>query len=313
MRLMAMVLMMLAADVLSAAGHAFVPAQAVYYQYSLTQKVAWQSAGEELAFSTRLQWQFLLLPRRHRDDGMAEVDATVVQVAARHRGPGVDLRVDSNRDLPGNDDPRLGNLLALAGITLQLVVDPTTGRVAGVDGWQAIVERIDQAHPGSHARRAPYHAEAERIFGPERLVRLWSELLKVPAAGEERVPLLEPVDGSAIRTWNGDAYALALAPGETEVALGEDPAPVVLHLRDLEGEGAVSFVDGVLRRSRAAMTFTIDGEALTQGLSQRHSVEWELGMVDLKRGAADAGDDAQADDQTDSPADDATGLDTDQP
>jgi hypothetical protein len=248
------------------------------YTWSLRQSTAWQSADDHLRFDTEITWKLGLrsLGRDGAQPQQQRLNATIITVAATHRGPGADSRVASV-DGTGADDPLLGHLLALAGHTLELWVEPATGTVTRVGGTEAIIaalaERAPAAVPGDPP---PLDAANRAAFAPEALARIWSQALALP--GPSATVALPPpfaADAAYARTWSGQAWTANL-PKPVAFVVASDPAPVRGTLTALDGSGTNVLAGGMPRQIQGNLTFTIDYVALTQPVSVQQAVEWRL-------------------------------------
>lgn len=272
--------MLLLAAPLAAADYAFAGPPRTYL-YELKQQVAWESAGDRLAYATEVSWKVLLAGRGQRD-GRCEVAATVLRVTASHRGPGSERRFDSAEE---GDDALLGHLKAVEGAVLTLAVEPRSGRVESVRGTETIAAAVarrapDLADPGAPS---PLAEAARQAYAPARLARLWSQLLARPGEAPERVPLGEPLAGEMQRRWNGEAWTLAGATDPLPVSFLADPTPVKGVVTGLRGAGANRQRDGWPGGAEGEMSFTLELEALTQPVRQEHRIAWTLSDITPRR------------------------------
>lgn len=261
----------------AADSYAFAPGAVRSYDYTLEQTVAWESAGDRLAYRTAILWRFAL--RTVAVAGpVATVNATYLRVTATHQGPAAEHTVDSA--VPGGAvDPVLGHLAAFEGVTLGLTIDQATGRVTAVTGGDAIIAAIDARHPAAMPGDRPPLAEAARtLYAPEALAAWWSQLLALPSAEPQPVPLAPPLAGNLLRTWTGTDYTLALPEGLTELplALLGEPTPIAGVLREVVGGGSVTRLDGMPGSAGGTLAFTLGLTALTQPVVQRHALTWRL-------------------------------------
>ena len=246
------------------------------YRYELSQEVAWTSAGDRLAYVSTLAWTVLLDGRGLRD-GRLDLAAAVVRVTASHRGPGAEHRFDSAER---GDDPLFGHLKALEGTVLILSVDPATGQVAQVRGAEGIATALARRSPNlaDPAAPSPLAEAARAAYSPERLARLWSQVLARPQAGVERVPLGEPLSGTAERRWEGETWTLALPAGQEPlpVTLLADPTPVTGTVEGLRGQGRSQAVGGWPGDSQGELRFTLVLAAQGQAVRQEHHLGWRF-------------------------------------
>jgi len=261
----------------SGEGYAFVADASEQYVAQVEQHVAWESAGETLDYVTTISWSWALkvveaTPER------AVLRLTELRVIASHVGPGSERVVDSSTG-EGADDPLIGHLAGFDGVALTLTLDPATGVVGAVDGGDQLVARINKRAPGVGAGATPPHdAAARAAYSSENLARWWTQLLALPAAEPQRVPLADPLTGAYLRTWTGDSWKAA-GDGEATATLGTGPSAVALAVRDLAGEGRMVVRDGMPELSSGAMTFTLELTALTQPVAQKHHLRWSLARV----------------------------------
>lgn len=262
-------------------GYAFTVGANRIYAYSVKQTVAWNSAGDELTYTSTLMWKFVLTVVEATPE-RALLSATILRIQATHEGPGSRRMVDSGAkdgQDDGGDDALLGHLLALGGAILSVTVDPRTGQVSAVTGGDAIIARINKRAPATTpGDPPPLDAAARAAFSSDTLSRIWSQLLALPSASPVRVPLGPPLNGEVERTWQGSAYTLGLPAGGERLAttLVGDPTPVAAVLSELRGSGSTSVDGGLPGGGKGELTFLVNFQALTQPVAQRHTLTWEL-------------------------------------
>lgn len=250
------------------------------YAYSLKQTVGWNSAGDQLTYTSTLTWKFLLTVVEATPE-RAVLEATILRVQATHDGPGSRRVIDSNvkDDLDGRDDPLLGHLLALNGSVLTVVLAPATGVVSEVRGGEAIIARINKRMPAAiPGDPPPLDAAARAAFSSEALGRIWNQLLALPTTQPTRVPLGPPLGGEIERQWQGSAFTLRLPAGGERLAaqLVGDPTPVAAVLSELTGHGSSSVENGLPGAGKGELSFLLTFQALTQPVVQHHGLQWEL-------------------------------------
>lgn len=275
------VLLLLASLALGAAEYAPAPSeQPKLYTWTTTQSARWRSAGEELRYDTAITWD-LALRCTAVDGPRLTLNATFLQVSARHRGPGTDLLVDSASGA-GKDDPLLGHLHALHGATLVLSVERATGRVTGVTGGDAVIAAINRRAPAPIAGDPPpLDAQARAAYGPEALAAQWSRILALPRQGPVDASEALPApftSGRMVRAWNELAWTVAQPEGAPPAfELARDPSPVRGTVQKLTGAGAtVLAADGLPARITGKLAFTLVIEAMTQPVESEHEVAWTL-------------------------------------
>lgn len=268
-------------------GYAFTVGTTRHYAYSVKQTVGWDSAGDQLTYTSTLTWKFLLTVMEAAPE-RAVLSATILRVQATHDGPGSRRAVDSGAkgDQDGGDDPLLGHLLALEGAILSVTVDPRNGQVSAVQGGDAIVARINKRAPATTpGDPPPLDAAARATFSSEALGRIWSQLLALPSAAPTLVPLGPPLGGGVERVWQGSTYTLRLPAGGERVSttLVGDPTTVTAVLSDLRGTGGTSVgSDGLPGGGKGELAFQVTFQALTQPVTQRHTLAWELTPLTLR-------------------------------
>lgn len=273
--------LLLAVAIAAAAEYAPQVDQVRFYAWRTTQAVSWNSAGDALRFSSEITWK-LALRCAAVEGGRMRLKATFITVTASHRGPGVEVSLDSATGA-GGDDQLLGHLLALVGKTLDLEVDRATGAVASVTGGEALIAAINQrAPPAVPGDPPPLDAGARAAYGPEALARLWSQILALPGASST-VALPPPfAAGSTIeRTWKDLAWTVAL-PKDAAPAfeLARDPTPVRGTVKGLSGSGTNSLAGGLPGRCEGRLAFTMVFDALTQAVDSQHELTWELRPIE---------------------------------
>lgn len=291
-------LTMVAADAVAAQaaaedGYHFTTIQNLAYLSTVTQQVSWESAGEKLQYTSSVSWKFVLLPVAVTPE-RAELAVTITRVAASHQGPGSTRRVDSllPADQDGHEDALLGHLLELKGATLTVIVDPRSGVVSEVRGGDELVKRVNRRFPAAFpGDPPPLEGAAKAAFGSAALARQWSQLLALPSAEPQRVPLAQPLTGELERRWTGSAFTLALPMGTDHLdgELVKDPTPVTARLTELAGTGRVDIKQGVPQTAGGDLRFTLTLNALTQPVVQHHQLTWSLARV-----GSGAGEPAQA-------------------
>lgn len=246
------------------------------YAWTTEQVAQWQSAGDDLTFTTRIAWDMALRVAAIEGPNLTLM-ATFVQVVASHDGPGAAIRVDSASGA-GADDPLLGHLLVLPGKVLALTVERATGRVLAVGGAEELLAGVNRrAPPAVPGEPPPLEAQARAVWGPEAIARQWSQVLALPAApAEARLPA-PFTSGSLSRTWDGLSWTVAQPPGEPPAfSLAGDPMPVNGTLRDIAGRGTIVLDGGLPQRSEGSLAFTLAIDAMTQPVTTRNTLRWSL-------------------------------------
>ncbi len=265
--------------------YALIPGPARLYLVETKQEVAWDSAGDHLTFTSSLAtsqaWKCTGVT-----DGVATVQATILRVIARHEGPGSQHAFDSGlRDSPdapvaAESDPLLGHLKGLDGVTLTFAINLATGSTA-VTGGATIAANIAKRAPNLVDPQAPspLAAQAVILYSDANLSRTWSQLLARPAVEPQHVPLGDPLTGTLLRTWKGDAYTLAGEVTGTAV-LAREPATVTAAVSNVSGSGTTALgPDGWPGTASGTLSFTLTIDAVTQPVVQQHVVSWQLARL----------------------------------
>jgi hypothetical protein len=258
------------------AGYRFVPGVPVALAYEMRQEVDWSSGGDRLAYATEQAWQCFLTATAVAPERV-DLQLTVTRVVAKHQGAGRTQVFDSSAGEAG--EPPLGHLGALVGTPIDLVVDPRSGRVLSARGGDALVERIDRLAPSKEpGEPGPLRAAAQAAFSDAAISRIAESWLRLPGSATEAYPLLPPLSGSAVRTWSGNTYSVALPAGATAapLVLGEGAAAVTGRLAALSGEGRVLPERGVPARAEGRWRFTLELAALTQPATAVHTLTWRM-------------------------------------
>ncbi len=275
------------------AGWSFPPDQVRFYVYTLNQDTTFASAGDTLKYTSSFTWK-LGMSGQPAAAERAKVNVTGIRIQASHRGPDRTVEIDSSRapGERGEQDPLLGGLLALHGVTLTLDLDPRTGQVAGVSGGEAIVANVNRLVPAAFpGEPPPLDAAARQTYSAEALARWWTQALaRPPADGKPQTIALGAgptalIEGSAERRWTGLAWTAALPAGTAHlpVRLSPDPNPVEGKLHGLSGEGRIeSAADGWPDLIEGRLTFTLTLTALTQPVEQKNEIRWRLKQVQVK-------------------------------
>ena len=258
-----------------AAEYRFSVGQLATYLVETKQTVAWDSAGDHLTFTstiaTNQAWRCVAVA-----DGKATVEATILRVNATHSGPGSEHRLNSAQR-EGLDDPLLGHLAALEGVTLRLVIDQATGATS-VTGGARIIAAIGKRapNPTDPTGPSPLAAQAQQAYSDATLSRTWSQTLALPSATPSTLPLGEPLTGTLLRTWTTDRWSLSGDVAGTAL-LAKDPTPVTAAVSKTGGEGRIVLgTDGWPQVANGTLTFTLAVNALTQPVSQEHRIAWQL-------------------------------------
>jgi hypothetical protein len=266
---------------MSAADYHFKVGEIRRYLAETRQEVAWESAGDHLTFTSSLAtsqaWKCVA-----ENHGIATVEVTILRVIAKNQGPGADHRFDSaqNSSSAASADPLLGHLKALDGVTLTMRIDQHSGETQ-VSGGQRIAEAIAKRAPNliDPTAPSPLAAQAAQAYSDANLSRIWSQTLALPAATPQAVPLGEPLTGSLTRTWKGLAYTLA---GEVvgEALLAKEPTAVRSAMSAVAGEGSLALTaDQWPAKANGTLRFTLTMSALTQPVTQQHTVTWQLAQL----------------------------------
>jgi hypothetical protein len=264
------------------AGYQFAVGKTTLYTYDLSQQVEWASAGDNLAYTSTVGWEFSLTPQLVTPE-RCELAVVILHIAASHGGPGGRHAVDSRLpvDQNGRDDPLLGHLLALDGAQLAVVLDPRSGLVEAVRGGEEIVKRINQRFPAAvDGEVPPLDAQSRSAYGSAGLSRLWGELLALPGGDGalQSMPLAGPVAGTVVRRWQAGRYTLSLPDGTTHLdgTLLSDPTPVTASVSMVDGGGTTALRGGLPFTSSGELRFLVTLSALTQPVVQRHHLSWTL-------------------------------------
>ncbi len=275
------------------AAWSFPPDQVRFYVYTLTQDTTFASAGDTLKYTSSFTWK-LGMSGQPAGPGRARVNLTGIRIQASHRGPDRTAEIDSSRAAGerGEQDPLLGGLLALHGVTLTLDLEPRTGQVASVAGGESIIANLNRLVPAAFpGEPPPLDAAARETYSPEALARWWSQALaRPPADGKPQTIALgagptAPIAGSAERRWNGAAWTAVLPAGSDHlpVRLSPDPSPVEGKLHAFSGEGrSAAAADGWPDLIEGRLAFTLTLTALTQPVEQKHEIRWRLKQVQVQ-------------------------------
>lgn len=267
---------------LSAADYSFKVGEIRRYLVETKQEVAWDSAGDHLAYTSSIAtmqvWKCIA-----NDGGIATLEATILRVIAKHQGPGSDHRFDSALKMssdPSVSDPLLGHLKALDGVTLTLRISQTTGATQ-VSGGERIAETIAKRAPNlmDPTSPSPLAAQAQQTYSDANLSRIWSQTLALPSGTPQPVPLGEPLTGTLMRAWKGTSYTLTGDIGGTAI-VAKEPTAVIAAISAVGGDGKLSLTaDQWPGTVGGSLHFTLTMSALTQPVVQQHTVTWQLAQV----------------------------------
>ncbi len=267
---------------LSAVEYHFTIGVVQQYLVETKQEVAWDSAGDHLAFTSSVAtlqaWKCIAI-----DGSTATVEATILRVIAKHQGPGSDHRFDSSLRMstdPSVSDPLLGHLKALDGVTLTLRIDQLTGATR-VSGGAVIADAIAKRAPNlmDPTAPSPMAAQAQQLYGDANLSRIWSQTLALPAFTPQPVALGEPLTGTLNRIWKGQTYTLQGEVGGTAV-LAKEPTAVTAAVSAVTGDGELKVTaSGWPGTAGGHLRFALTINALTQPVTQQHIVTWQIAQI----------------------------------
>ncbi len=284
-------------------GYDITPGTLHVFRYHCEAVQRWRSAGDELRFTTTRDWLFML-KGLEQDAETVTLLAKIYRIEARHRGPGIDVTIDSRaRDDADPPHPLLAGLLAQDRVPLTLTVERATGTVIAVAGWQQVVERAQALFPAGFATRK-LTPDATVVYGEPALARRWTAILSLPRGAAEAIPLGHPLSTTVERRWQGDRFTLHLPQETASVSVHARPKPVTMQITGLEGSGEAVLRDGALLRRRTQLAFTVTGEALGQGVAQTNEMTITVGRWTAT--ASDAAPEAD-DDQPSEAGDEAAG------
>lgn len=242
------------------------------YSYEVKHEVRWRSLDDELTFQTQQLWTFSLT----RQPG--SMTAKVLSIRAIHEGPDRTYRLtvppEDASTTPVQHDALLGPLAAWVDVRIPLDLDDD-GRIHSLDGSQLREAWLNSLPPGAQAPSAPQLED-------QALAQWWREVLLRPPAesnATELVPLPAPLHGSVTRQWTGTTYSLSLPAEQPQltVQLHQHPTPVELVVTDLTGSGRVDLNErGLIDQRRGELAWTLTGTAMTQPVSQYHTIVWRL-------------------------------------
>ena len=181
---------------------------------------------------------------------------------------------------PATADPLLGHLKALDGVTLTFAISLATGSTT-VTGGAVIANNIAKRAPNLIDPQAPspLAAQALTLYSDANLSRTWSQLLARPSAEPQSVPLGDPLTGTLLRAWKGDAYTLAGEVTGTAL-LAREPAAVTAQVTNVSGSGKTALgPDGWPGIASGTLSFTLSLDAVTQPVVQQHVVSWQLARL----------------------------------
>jgi hypothetical protein len=267
-------------------GYHFTVKQHQFYTYNLKQTTTFKSAGDELMYTTTLAWKFALTPVAVSEE-QAQIAITIIKVQATHDGPGSRHQVDSSLPIEqdGHEDALLGHLIAFTGAELMVTLNPKTGSVSAVTGGDVIIARINKMAPAIFpGDPPPLDNAAKAAFSSDALTRIWQQLLSLPTNEPVSVPLGPPLQGSLERRWQDSKWTDALPKGidRLQATLLQDPTPVAVTLTNVAGTGVRTIKDGIPGAGNGTLSFDLVFGALTQAVTQRHVVSWELTPLILR-------------------------------
>jgi len=271
-------LAMLSLVVVALAGVEYNPThqKPVLYTWTIFQSAQWKSAGDSLRYDTRIVWNLALRCAEIVGPRMT-VAATFISVDATHRGPGTDIQVNSASGA-GADDQLLGHVMDLAGKTLILEVERSSGQVVSVSGGDAIIAAINRrAPPTVPGDPPPLEAQAKVAYGPDALARLWTQILGLPG-GEAQIALPAPfTSGTLKRSWTDLAWSVAQPAGPPpSFELAKDPTPVRGTVSKLSGSGSIALAAGMPAKATGKLSFVLTIDVMTQPVTTINEIGWEL-------------------------------------
>jgi hypothetical protein len=268
-------------------GWHFLPNDAHVYQYDVHQDTVFESAGDKLTYATSLGWR-LALARTSAPSPKDRITlgVTIMRITASLDGPASHHSINTDEPTTAAaHDPLFGHLFDLNFAGFTLIVDPVTGAVDSVSGGDAVADKICKNEPSAFSSDdpSPLSAAAHAAYSSAALSALYTQLLTVPASGEQTVPLSAPLSGSLVRSWHGNQYTLALPQGvdHVTVTLGSGALAVTGTLGELKGGGAVVPKNGLPGTSDGHLEFTLTLTALTQPVVEHQVLDWHMHELEL--------------------------------
>ncbi len=261
---------------------AFAPGGRVYI-YKVDQQTTLATAGEQLHYAATFAWKIVVgavAADIHPDH--VRLGATIFAVSATFDGPGSHHAFDtSSHDASALVDPLFAHLAALVDKPhFDIDCDPRTGAVSAVSGGETVAQTIAEHAPSPYGPGdpSPLLGLARAAYGSQALAKLWSNLLALPAAGDQSVPLGGPVVGALVRRWNGLRWTMALPAGvdHLQVQLGSGPLAVTGTLTELSGTGEIAPRAGMPSSAQGALSFTLNLAALTQPVTEQQRITWTM-------------------------------------
>jgi hypothetical protein len=261
---------------------AFTPGGRLYI-YKVDQQTSLATAGEQLHYAATFAWKIAVgAEAADITPDHVRLGATILAISATFDGPGSHHAFDtSSHDASALVDPLFAHLAALVDKPhFDIDCDPRTGAVSAVSGGETVAQTIAAHEPSAFdpGDPSPLLAPARAAYGSQALAELWSNLLALPTAGDQPVPLVGPVSGALVRRWSGLKWTLALPSGTDHLplALGSGPLAVAGTLSGLSGAGAIAPRAGMPSAAQGEVDFTLTLTALTQPVTEQQRITWTM-------------------------------------
>lgn len=253
------------------------------YRYESRLETTLETAGDKVVSVFAQGWNTAWSVENVADSS-ATVAVVIASLTVDLSAPGVEARWDSRQppEKPGDGQKMLEHLGALHGKTLHLILDTKTGAVHNVLGKEAIIADIEERWRKRGEVPTLIQQEALKKYAGSELARIWDRVLALPTGGNRSIQLSEGV--TCRQEWTGTSWNITLDPAakDADIVLARLPTEVKVRLKSLSGKGKVKQdATGAIEHSQGVCDFELTGTALTQPLTQKHHLLWQLVRLPL--------------------------------
>jgi hypothetical protein len=253
------------------------------YRYESRLETNLETAGDKVRTVFAQGWNTAWSVEKVSDSS-ATVAVVIASLTADLSAPGVEARWDSRQppEKPGDGQKMLEHLGALHGKTLRLVLNTKTGAVENVLGGEAIIADIEERWLKRGEVPTAIQQEALKKYAGSELARIWDRVLALPISGNRSIQLSEGV--TCRQEWTGASWKITLDPAakDADIVLARLPTEVKVRLKSLTGSGKVKQdATGAIEHAQGVCDFELAGTALTQPLTQKHHLMWQLVRLPL--------------------------------
>ena len=253
------------------------------YRYESRLETTLETAGDKVVSAFAQGWNTAWTIEKVGETS-ATVAVVIATLTADLSAPGLEAHWDSRQppEKPGDGQKMLEHLGALHGKTLRLILNPKTGAVQNVLGGETVIADLEERWQKRGEIPTAIQQEALKKYAGQELARIWDRVLALPIAGDKTIQLAEGV--TCRQEWTGTSWKLILdsAAKNADIVLARLPTEVKVRLKSLTGSGKVKQdASGAIEHAQGTCEFELTGTALTQPLTQKHHLLWQLVRLPL--------------------------------